>query len=74
MTHRDKPKADPVQPVKTEDEADHRDKSPSEHPRSRRPNADTRPDDVRSGSEGNLETGSNADDEDARSRRRDIGP
>jgi hypothetical protein len=72
MASRQKPQADPVQPVK-DDESDHRDKSPHEHPRSRKPRADTPLRDERSGSEGNLQPG-DSDDEDARSRRRDIGP
>ncbi|WP_124542420.1 hypothetical protein [Piscinibacter terrae] len=72
MSSRQKPQADPSQTVK-DDEAEHRDKSPHEHPRSRKPSADSSQRDERSGSEGNLQPGSN-DDEDARSRRRDIGP
>ena len=72
MASRQKPQADPVQTVK-DDEADHRDKSPHEHPRSRKPSADEPLREQRSGTEGSLQPGG-SDDEDTRSRRRDIGP
>lgn len=71
MASRHKPQADPVQPVKN-DEAEHRDHQAHEHPRSRKPGADAPLGEPRSGNEGNLPSGGSSD-EDARSRRRDIG-
>jgi len=75
---RQRPQANPAEPVKPSDEADHGDAMPHDHPQSdrssRRPSADTRVNDGgRSGSEGNLETGT-GDDEDSRSRRGDLRP
>lgn len=73
MNPQDRPRADPAEPVKPEDQADHRDKTPHDHPQgdraTRRPSAE----EDRAGSEGRLGTGSN-EDEDARSKRRDLGP
>jgi len=73
MNPQDKPRADPAEPVKPDEQADHRDKTPHDHPQgdraTRRPSAEQ----DRSGSEGSLGIASN-EDEDARSKRRDLGP
>jgi hypothetical protein len=67
-----------VEPRTTPDENDHRNPKPHEHPKSgpatRRPSADDRPDEAGRGTDPrNIESDSDSD-EDARSRRRDLGP
>ena len=72
MNPQDKPRADPAEPVNPEDQADHRDKTPRDHPKGNRATPRPSAEDDRAGSEGRSGNGSN-EDEDSRSKRRDLG-
>ena len=72
MNPQDKPRVEPVEPVDPQEQADHRDKTP-EHPQRDRVTRHPSAEQDRAGSEGSLGNGSN-EDEDARSKRRDLGP